>query len=49
MCPKNPMFAVSYAPQNKPWFAVSSYEPKTNPGLLCPMSPKQSQVCFDLL
>ena len=38
------MFAVSYAPQNKPRFAASyeaktnpglvSYEPKTNPGLL---------------
>ena len=44
------MFDVSFALQNKPWFDVSSYEPKTNPGLLCPaMSQKQSQVCYVLL
>ena len=34
------MFAVSYAPQNKPWFAVSSYEPKTIPRFAVCDEPK---------
>ena len=44
-----PRFAVSYVPQNKFRFTVSSNEPNTNPGLLWPaMSSKQTQVCCAL-